>query len=379
MLAAVTVGNYNWLCNGRDIFPAMLAAIDAAHQSVCLEVYTYSAGPLGEKFLNALVGACQRGASVRVMIDAIGSIGLSGNFWKPLRAAGGEVRQFNPRSVNWAGTRDHRKLLVCDKRIAFVGGFNIAPEYEGDGVTRGWCEIGLKVEGPLAGQLAGAFDEMFTRTTLPGKLLMALRRSRARRTAVAPPEQLLLSGPGPGRSPVKTALRRDLAHARDVRIIMAYFLPTWRIRRALLRVIRQGGRVQLILAGKSDVMVSQLAGQSLYRRLLKAGVEIYEYQPQILHAKLIIIDDVVHVGSANLDHRSLLINYELMIRFASKEMADQARGVFANTLQHTRRITLEGWKKGRTLWRRFKQHWAYFFLVRVDPYVALRRWRTLSD
>src|SRR5439155_13983296 len=154
-----------------------------------------------------------------------------------------------------------------------------------------------------------------------------------------------------------TALRRDLAHARDVRIIMAYFLPTWRIRRALLRVIRQGGRVQLILAGKSDVMVSQLAGQSLSRRLLKAGVEIYEYQPQILHAKLIIIDDVVHVGSANLDHRSLLINYELMIRFASKEMADQARGVFANTLQHTRRITLEGWKKGRTLWRRFRQHW----------------------
>src|SRR5439155_22489356 len=151
------------------------------------------------------------------------------------------------------------------------------PEYEGDGVTRGWCEIGLKVEGPLAAQLAGAFDEMFTRTTLPGKLLMALRRSRARRTAVAPPEQLLLSGPGPGASPVTTALRRDLAHARDVRIIMAYFLPTWRIRRALLRVIRQGGRVQLILAGKSDVMVSQLAGQSLYRRLLKAGVEIYEY------------------------------------------------------------------------------------------------------
>ena len=188
-----------------------------------------------------------------------------------------------------------------------------------------------------------------------------------------------MSGPGWGRNPIKRALRRDLVHARRVQIIVAYFLPTWRIRRSLLRVARWGGKVELILAGKSDVLVSQLAGQSLYRRLLKAGIEISEYQPQIHHAKLMIIDDVVYVGSANLDQRSLNINYELMIRFEHREMAEQAREVFANTLKNCQRITVEGWRKSRTLWRRLKQRWAYFVLVRMDPYVALRQWRRLPD
>ncbi len=192
-------------------------------------------------------------------------------------------------------------------------------------------------------------------------------------------EQLLLSGPGRGSSPIKRALRRDLAGARNVQIIIAYFLPTWRIRRALTRVVWRGGRVQLVLAGKSDVLVSQLAGQSLYRRFLKAGVEIFEYQPQILHTKLIIIDDVIYLGSANLDQRSLNINYELMIRFESRQMAEQARAVFANTLQHCQPITFEQWRKSRSLWRRLKQRWAYFLLVRIDPYIAKRQWKGLPD
>jgi cardiolipin synthase len=144
-------------------------------------------------------------------------------------------------------------------------------------------------------------------------------------------------------------------------------------------VVRGGGRVQLILAGKSDVALSQLAGQSLYRRLLRAGLEIYEYEPQILHAKLIIIDGIVYVGSANLDQRSLNINYELMIRFEHPEVAAQAREVFQNNLKHCRQLTREQWRRSRSLWRRLKQHWAYFLLARVDPYIARRQWRDLPD
>ena len=108
-------------------------------------------------------------------------------------------------------------------------------------------------------------------------------------------------------------------------MIIAYFLPSWRLRRDLMRVARRGGQVQLILAGKSDVQLSMLAAQSLYRRLLRAGVEIYEYQPQILHAKLFIVDDAVYPGSSNLDTRSLQINYELMIRFAEGNRGRGAR------------------------------------------------------
>jgi cardiolipin synthase len=137
--------------------------------------------------------------------------------------------------------------------------------------------------------------------------------------------------------------------------------------------------VQLILPGKSDVLVSQLAGQSLYRRFLKAGVQIHEYQPQVLHAKLIIADDVVYVGSANLDPRSLDINYELMIRFEHQDMAAQARAIFAGSLTHCRPITREEWRKSRTVWRRLKQRWAYWLLVSIDPYLARRQWRLLPD
>lgn len=161
--------------------------------------------------------------------------------------------------------------------------------------------------------------------------------------------------------------------------MVAYFLPTWRIRRDLLEVAHRGGRVQLILAGKSDVLVSQLAGRSLYRRFLKFGVEIYEYQPQVLHAKLMIVDDVVYIGSSNLDQRSLQINYELMIRFENREIAEQAREVFSTCMKNCQRIEPEQWRKSRSFWQKMEQQFAYWLLVRIDPYLAQRQWRALPD
>jgi len=377
--AEVNAGKCNWLCCGGEIFPALLGAIDAARHSVLLETYIYSPGPLADKFRDALLRARQRGAEVRVMIDALGSMSLPGSYFDSLRAAGAEARQFNPLRLNRLSIRDHRKLLVCDRQVAFIGGFNIATEYEGDGVTCGWCDFGLRLEGQMAEELARSFNDMFARADLQHKGFLPLRQFDARKTITAPREQLLLSGPGRGRNPIKRELRRDLARARDVQIMVAYFLPSWRLRRAMVQVARNGGRVQLLLAGKSDVQLSLLAAQSLYRRFLKTGVEIYEYQPQILHAKLIIIDDVAYVGSANLDHRSLNLNYELMIRFDDREVAAQARELFHRNLANCRPITWDAWSKSRSLWSRLKQRWAYFFLARIDPFIARRQWRQLPD
>ena len=379
MLAEPVAADWTWLSCGREMFPAMLAAIEAAQESVCLEIYTYAPDSLGKRFLDTLVLARQRGARVRVLIDALGSIGLSASFWKPLSAVGGEVRQFNPLALGRFGMRNHRKLLVCDARIAFVGGFNIASDYDGDGVTSGWCDLGLRVGGQLPGQLAATFEQMFARADFRHKRFIRLRRSTAKKMVLAAQEQILLSGPGRGRSPFKRALHRDLSRATSVQIIVAYFLPTWGLRRDLMRISRRGGTVQLILSGKSDVLISQLAGRSLYRRFLKAGVQIHEYQPQVLHAKLIIADDVVYVGSANLDPRSLDINYELMIRFDHPDMAAQARAIYAGSLAHCRQITRQEWQKSRTIWRRVKQRWAYWLLVRIDPYLARRQWQELPD
>ena len=372
-------GAWTWLRNGSEAFPAMLGAIEAARESVHLEMYIYSPDSLGERFRRALLGARRRGARVRVLVDGLGSMDLPAVWWDELRAAGGEVRVFNPLALRRLGIRDHRKLLVCDGREAFIGGFNISSEYEGDGVSAGWLDLGLKLEGPLVGALETGFNEMFEGADFRIKGFMRLHRSRSRKAAPAPREHLFLSGPGWGRSPLKSALRADFSRARSLDIMTAYFLPSLRQRRQLMRLARHGGRVRLLLSAKSDVAVSQLAARSLYRRLLKAGVEIYEYEPQVLHAKLIIADNAVYAGSANLDHRSLNINYELMARIEDPAAAAQARGIFQESLLHSQRITLEAWVRSGTVWRRLKEHWAYFLLARIDPFLARRQWRARAD
>ncbi len=367
-----------WLCAGHEMFPAMLAQIESARSSVRLEIYIFSPERLGVEFREALTRAARRGVRVRVLVDALGSARLPSGFWDPLIEAGGEARQFNPLTLKRLGIRNHRKLLVCDELVAFVGGFNIAPEYEGDGVVSGWCDLGVRLTGIMAPELARAFDAMYSRAEFKHKRFLPLRLGM-RKKFHAERQQLLLSGPGRGWNPIKRALVVDLAKARDVRIIAAYFLPTWRLRRDIARVARRGGSVEIILPGKSDVLISQLAAQSLYRRFLKAGVRIYEYQPQILHAKLIIIDDVVYVGSANLDQRSLNINYELMVRFQQADCAREARAHFAERRQQSLEITREDWQKSRTLWRRLKQRWSYFLLARIDPLIARWQMRALPD
>ena len=379
MAAVVTKAGWTWLRSGREFFRSALEAIDEARRTVCLETYIFAVGSPGDSFREALVRARRRGASVRVLVDAFGAYGLPSGFWTPLLEAGGDVRRFNPLSLSRLGIRDHRKLLVCDDRVAFVGGFNIAPEYQGDGVTSGWCDLGLRIEGSLTGELAESFDEMFDRADARQSLFVRFRKSEARRTVGAAQEELLLSGPGRGRSPIRRALERDLGSARSIQLMVAYFLPTGRLRRHLVRAARRGGHVRLLLAGKSDVAVSLLAARSLYRRLLTAGIEIYEYQPQVLHAKLFVLDDIVYAGSANLDPRSLNLNYELMIRCHNPALVAGARDLFNSTLAHCRRVTLEEWSGSRSFWERLKQRWAYWLLVRVDPYVSRWQWRGLAD
>ncbi|MGA9874675.1 MAG: phospholipase D-like domain-containing protein [Solirubrobacteraceae bacterium] len=335
-------------------------------------------GRLGREFRSALLAAAQRGVRVRLLMDAFGSWALPDDFFLPLKRARAGVHYFNPLRPWSFGVRDHRKLLVCDDAMAFVGGYNITDEFDGDGVTRGWCDLGGRItEALLVGKLAASFDELFTLADFHRKPLLRLRafKRKARPAAAA---EFLPSHPGRGASPFQAALHRDLDRAREVRIITAYFLPTRRVRRLLMRAVRNGGRVQLILAGRSDVLVSQLAGRSLYRHLLKAGVEIYEYQPQILHAKLLVIDGAVHLGSSNLDIRSLNLNYELMLRFDDPAIAAGAREIFERIRRHSRRIEPDTWFKSLAWWQRWQYHWARFLVARIDPFVALRQFRAIN-
>jgi cardiolipin synthase A/B len=369
---------YVWLPTGEQALAEMLAGIDQAVSSVRLEMYIYRQSPIGKKFRRALINACRRGAKVRVLLDSFGAITLSDEYWEPLLHHGGELRWFNPVTLLRFGFRDHRKLLVCDERVAFIGGHNIAPEYEGDGVTSGWRDLGMKIRGPLVKDCARGFDEIFALAEFKRPALARWRRRVRARSVTHSKATLFLSSPGWGRKQIKQAILKDLSSAEEIRIISAYFLPTIRMRRLLMKAARAGRRVELILAGKSDVVLSQWASRSLYRKFLQAGVAIYEYEPQILHAKLMILGDVVYAGSANLDIRSLFINYELLVRLERPDTAAEAREIFEGDLKHSRRIDLAEWNRSRSFWTKWKERWAYFLLARIDPYVARRQWRLLQ-
>jgi cardiolipin synthase A/B len=368
-----------WLRHGIQAFASKLQAMAQARISIRLETYIFTHSHVGETILAALVNACRRGVKVQVLVDAWGSLELSDDFWKPLRDAGGQIRRFNPVSLRRLGFRDHRKLLICDDAVAFVGGFNISTEYAGDGVKEGWCDHGLRITGGLVPEMSAAFDAMYAKAELRHGLFTRLRQSTARRQVAHAGSKLLLCGPGRGRNHFKRSLHQDLLHARDVVIISAYFLPNWRIRRDLCRVVRKGGRVRILLGAKSDVAIAQLAARSLYQRLLRAGVEIFEYQPQVLHAKLFLVDGAVYVGSANLDTRSLHINYEVMVRLTHPRLVKEAREIFAQDLLHAVAVDKATWKHSRTFWQKLKERWAHFVLARLDPYLAQKQMRHVGS
>lgn len=350
----------------------MLAAIAEARESVRMEVYIFNSGPATEPVRKALIAACRRGVRVQVLVDALGSMTVPDSLWKGLRESGGEFRWFNPLSLHRLSIRDHRKILVCDGTVGIIGSFNMAAVYLGDGVKEGWRELGIEAHGPVAQELAEAFDDMFAQADWKQRRFS--KRPKPVGTMGDSTARLLLGGPG-RINPIRRALLNDLKQARRVRIVSPYFYPPWAVWRALLRVARQGGQVQLMLPGKTDVRLAQLAGRSYYRRLMRAGGEIYEYQPQILHAKMFLIDKLVYAGSANLDKRSLGINYELMLRLADPALAREAGEIFEGDLAHCARIDPAAWRKSRNFWDRVKSKFARFILIWADSFIAEYQWR----
>ncbi len=397
-----TLGKHQaqWLPDGDSAYAAMSALIDGAHELVCLESYLVrctapapGAGAnvgAGEhatasasddpaaRVLAALLRACARGVQVRVLYDAFGSEGLPADFFAPLLAAGGEVRVFSAARRLRLSCRDHRKLLVCDQRAAIVGGINIAPEYAGDGITHGWRDLALQIEGPVVAALAASFAAMYALAPVSAAAISAFRRL-VRATALGGGAvRLLNSGPGWPHGRLRHALRADLQRAREVHCMAAYFLPPAGIRRALRRVRQRGGAVTLLLGALSDVPVARYAAEHLYARILADGAHLFEYQPQVLHAKLLVMDDTVYVGSCNLDRRSLNINYELLLRLDWPQLAAQARELFAGSLAHSRAVPEAEWRARRHWWERWRSRFAYWLLTRVDPLLARRPLRPLT-
>ena len=365
--------HYRWLQSGRQFLRRLLAMIGRAQRSVRMEFYIFAPDHAGHAVCEALIEAARRGVEVRVLVDALGSDGLPPGFWTPLISAGGQAREFNPVELRRLPIRDHRKLVVIDGAHAGVGGFNVASEYAEDGVTHGWADAGLAITGPVAAVLAREFDRMWRIAEEPQQWFAHIRRGqRPPAIPVSPELELLLSGPGRFASAFQLRLRDDLLAARQVRIASAYFLPTLRQRKLLRAAARRGASVQIVVPGKSDVALSQRAARHLYAGLLRAGVELYEYEPQVMHTKLVVTDRAAYVGSSNLDTRSLHINYELMLRVTEPEVVAGGGAIFELLRQRSRRISWPEWQRSRSWFSRLRDAFAYWILARADPYVT--RW-----
>ena len=364
---------HHWLANGAEFFCRVLRAIHAARISIRVEVYIFSDDPVGCRIRDALIEAVGRGVVVRILLDALGSNETANGFWDGFQRAGGELRWFNPLHVRRLPIRNHRKLFVVDDRVGGVGGFNVAEEYSGDGVHRGWADLGLTLTGPAVAGLAAEFDRMWKSVVHPDRFRSLFRRgTRQAARPLTADVQLLAMGPGRSPGAFQTALRRDVGRARDVLLVVAYFVPTWSMRQMLRDAAVRGARVRIIVPAKSDIALSRRAARHLYSPLLRKGVEIYEYTPQILHAKLYLTDASAFVGSSNLDTRSLFINHEIMLRLTGTTVVRSAWELGETLCGRSRQVDPVTWPSSRGWMERLHDALAHWALARVDPYVS--RW-----
>lgn len=347
----------------------MFEAMDRAVSSAILEMYIVADDETGREFRRYLTTAAQRGVLVRVLVDAWGSWELPNSFWDELTAAGGIVRSFHPIAKGLFPFRNHRKMLLVDDRIAYIGGMNIADEYyRGSKGQASWRDNMLEISGPAVAPLRSSFQRISSKAEGPlRRHFLKLRASQSETNLPQPGDiRFLESGPDDPLRPVRRIYRRVLNNAvKSIDLAMGYFYPHGKILRALRRAAKRGVRIRLLFPQKTDVPAARWAARGLYGRMMRSGVEIWEYLPSMMHAKLAIADDAVIAGSANLDIRSGMINYELVAVINDAALADRARKDFEEDLAQSLRIRLEDWNK-RPLIQKFKERFSYCLLARAD-------------
>ncbi len=358
------------LTEGPDRLTALLALIDGAHSSLRLLYYIYRDDRSGGMVRDALDRALDRGISVALLVDGFG-YAAPDHFFTPLIDKGLRFCRFHPNFGRRYLIRNHQKLALADESRVLIGGFNIEDSYFGTAQDGAWRDLGLLVEGEAAGRLAPYFDQLMAWSMTKRTPIRHLNRIIHLHSATQGKLQWTFGGPTRGLSPWAVATCRDLLHASDVAMIAAYFSPSWAMLRRIARVATKG-RVRIVTAAKSDNEATIAAARHTYRRLLRRGVELFEYAPTKLHSKLVIIDDVVHIGSSNFDIRSLYLNLEMMLRVDDPAFARQMRDYFEQECAASTSITRAVHRQRSTLFNRLR--WAAsFYLVTSADYGVTRR------
>ena len=340
------------LTNGEAFYEAELAAIRAARKSVHIVAFIFHPGEIGDRFLAALTERAQAGATVRVLVDAIGSFPTPDRYFATLRAAGGIVAWYQP--VRWYtlkrfNNRTHREIIVVDAETGFVGGAGIASHwFAGNRRQRPWRDTMLRVTGGIVSGLQTAFAENWLEAT--GEILMDPELFPAIRSPAEGTAGFVAIGtPSPARSsPARVLFQALLAAAREtIDVNSPYFLPDRSARRELIAAVARGVRVRVITPGRfNNHPVARLASRRRYGELLEAGVEIHEFQPGMIHAKIFVMDGLWSVvGSTNFDSRSFDLNDEVNLAIMDRALAARLHIDFERDRASSERVTLTDWRE----------------------------------
>ena len=363
-------GRFEVLTNGVQIIPAMLSAIHQARERIVFETYVFTDGEYARQFAAALAAAAQRGVRVYLLLDAIGAKGIGDENEKLMRDAGVQVAWFNKvsfRQVEEINGRTHRKILVIDGTVAFTGGVGVADYWAGNADAKDhWRDTHFRVEGPPVRYLEACFYENWIESAdvvKPELVDDTQLEPVAPQVTGAILSVPVWSSPVGGHNGVKKLYLLAIGGARRaLEIQTPYFVMDGSTKWSLLQARARGVRVRMLLEGDStDAKPVKHASRSGYEDLLAAGVEIYEYQPTMMHAKAMVVDGIWSIiGSSNLDNRSLELNDENNIAVADRAFAARLMQDFEYDLTRSKRITLEEWHQRSWLQRMRERFWGAF-------------------
>jgi cardiolipin synthase len=364
--APVVGGNrVELLLNGDEIFPAQLAAIRAARRTITYAQYVYENGSIGREMAEAFAERCRAGIHAHILLDGFGTLGMPHEYAEIMKTAGCEVATFRPVhpliafsffGVGKGNHRNHRRILVVDGRLGFTGGAGVSPTWLGNGHEQGhWRQTDARVEGPVVASLQAAFVENWLEAT--GNALGGSPYFPPIPSPGNVKGQIVHSSPMGGRYTMYTSLLLAMAAARrSITLTTPYFVPDDRMRHEMTEAARRGVRVRILLPGPIDNNIVRHAGRLHFGELLDAGIEVYEYQAGLLHAKTMVIDGLwVTIGSANFDSRSFALNEELnLVVYDDRELGGQLERIFGDDLAYSGKVTEKTWERRGPIDRLFE-------------------------
>ncbi|MXO86360.1 cardiolipin synthase B [Altererythrobacter aurantiacus] len=355
---------------GEDRRRALLEMVGNARRSLKLCFYIFMEDDVGTSLRDALIDAARRGVSIKVILDRFGAE-TSEEFLRPLREAGADCCYFSEKWTHRYLVRNHQKLLVADDESGMFGGFNIEDDYFAPPQENGWNDLAIAMRGDAVEGLVDWFDKLDRWTAKPTGNFRAIRRTVRDWEWDGEGWCWLVGGPTRGLSSWAAKVSKDVASAERLDMFMAYFSPPKKILKRIGRIAKEG-EARLLMAGKSDNAATLGATRSLYSYLLHKGAKIWEFEPCKLHTKLLVVDDIVYLGSANFDMRSLYVNLELMLRVEDAALADRMREYMERHIAASKEITPQYHARQATLLNRIRWNLGWL-LVSVIDYTVSRR------